>query len=222
MGGQKKFFTASIILLVVVVLVVAYVLYGGGNRSGEAAFDYKEFFDLNEKSATTRIYISSNLGLGFTYDISAPGSSYPNIRETEYDVQIGGQAITVFSKPAGQSLEEAVRDRFLSGVSANDCFVSDFNTGTSYPGYVAAAISFPLANIPNASTQMQDAWRKNAEKCPREYSLENGNVFFLMNPLVPDKFVFVREGWNYSAASSGLLVGERPDLSWTRSLRIFQ
>jgi len=171
-------------------------------------------FGLDKKVAGTKLYYSDKFGLGFTYFSEEPSFS-SEIKESDRII-VSDQSIEVFSKDPKISLEQAVKDRFLGGYDPKDCFVKISETNEQeMPNYVSAVISFPI------STDTNNPWWQNADKCPRDYSETNGIRYFLMNKDVPGKFLFVRIG-QASAASDGTPLVNGSLFNWTHSIRILE
>lgn len=131
-------------------------------------------------------FSSPTLGISFNFV-----KSYSN-GETMYATRSGsvvcvtsnqndcrqGQSVEIFSKKPSQSLSDAIKEQFLSGISENDCFVT-----TSFGKTI---ISYPHNN--NSDVPGWDS--PAAQKCPEKYRETNGIRYFYLDPNTPDKFAF--------------------------------
>ncbi len=115
-----------------------------------------------------------------------------NSNTTTKDDYTKGQWIQVFPKDKSQTLEDAIKQKFLTNYSEKDCFVSSKITqskSVSYPSnYQTATISYP------APTDDSAPFWANADKCPQTYSETNGLAFFLMDKNNTDRFAFISIG----------------------------
>lgn len=152
---------------------------------------------LNNKITTENIdgevvytYTSNELGISFQFVEYAMIS--PDIKEIGNRIVFGENYgwIDVFEKNPAISFEDAIKETFLGGSDAKDCWV-EMDESLSEAGgvnqYLSARISFP------APTNQDDPWWVNGGNCS-EYSDLNTVRYFLYNPLVPDKFIFVENG----------------------------
>lgn len=205
-------------LLVIIIFGLAgYLFFRQPSKTREAidlsSPSLEQAFDLVNKEAGTKLYYSPSLGLGFTY---RPDTEFnPVISESAGKVAVGSQSVEVFAKDPASSLEQAIAERFLVGYDPTDCFVQEYQPapGESLPaGYQAAVISFPPPADPS------EPWWQNSAKCPSGYSQANSRQYFLMNPEVPDKFVFLSLG-QAPAVFDGA-AGSQSGRNWSDSLRI--
>lgn len=176
---------------------------GGGSRSLE------EIFDLANKQPGTELFFSPEWGIGFTY-YPLVYSQEPITVETKgsvinlfYDPNYG-QTIEVFEKDPSISIEDAIKDRFLQGINPEICFVEAEAKGS----YIKAEIAYPMNTDPIM------AWFETSYECPGRYSRTNGIQYFLYNPAVPTKYLFVRVGQD-SLTHSG-----DPKIPWSESVQI--
>lgn len=148
-------------------------------------------FKFTEKK-TANNYISQKLGISFSYS-----SSSASVIEKENKIYVGekgkeeqGQWVQVFQKDKNESMEDAVKKQFLSGISPSDCFViPGSRNGNNYPStYKIVEISFPKDD--SSETPW---WAKN-NKCPVDYSQSNGISYFLEDTNHPSKYVFFSIG----------------------------
>lgn len=162
--------------------------------------------DQKVNNPNLKTFSSEKLGISFTYlqDATSQAGLGPIIAKeignkvcVTYDPQDNdcskGQFVEVFTKSSNQTLEQTIKDKFLSNYSPNDCFV---DTNITYPtktqpaitSYNLAEISFPKSDDPN-----QSPWA-NADKCPAGYTSTNGISYFLMDKTHPDKYFFFSIG----------------------------
>ncbi len=152
----------------------------------------------NDKEIAT--YTSKNLGISFTYQ-RTNGNEEMFVKEEGNKICIyaykdricEGQFVEVFDKPATESLEEAIKKRFLSNKSANDCSVEPYviNDSTYPESYKTAEISFPFDW--NSGDGMDLYWKKS-EECSPNYAKTNGMRYFLEDTKHPTKFLFFSIG----------------------------
>ena len=188
-------------------------------------------FEMNKKKPGTKIFYSDKLGVGFTYRLLEeliPYNQYEaSATEKGNGVAVGyyekGEPqsdwinLEVFTKDPKDTLEQAITKEFLQGVDSKKCFAKKYTDGDSsgkqLEGYTYAEISY-------APTPGSDAVINNGiENCPKKvqnYATTNAVQFFLEDPKIPSKYVFLRLGQE-SAASSGL-----GNEGWERSLRILK
>jgi hypothetical protein len=189
-------------------------------------------FEIDKKKAGTKLFYSPTLGVGFTYAPleEDPKSRVLSIKEKtskiaiidQYSGQLGDKVfeyanIEVFTKDPKDNLEQAISKEFLKGVDSKKCFAKKYTDGDSsgkqLEGYIYAEISY-------APTPGSDAVINNGiENCPKKvqtYATTNAVQFFLEDPKIPSKYVFLRLGQEAFASS-----GTGNDL-WERSLRILK
>lgn len=171
-------------------------------------------FGINEKEKGTQLYYSEVLGVGFTYK-SFSDDYVPKITESGNKIYVGEyQSIEVFEKDPSVTLEQAIKDQILKGISDSRCFIKVYEMGDDeVKNYISAAISYPGEK---GSTEPLFA-QKNV--CPTQYVETNGVRYFLMNKNVPTKFLFVEIGQD-SMMSDGNLPVEGSLKGWYSSLRI--
>jgi len=205
------------LLLVIIVGLAGYFFFRQPPQTREAinssSPSLEQAFDLVNKEAGTKLYYSPSLGLGFTYRPDAELN--PAISESAGKISVDDQSVEVFVKDPASSLEQAIAERFLVGYDPTDCFVQEYRPapGELLPaGYQAAVISFP----PPADSN--EPWWQNSVNCPAGYSQTNSRQYFLMNPEVPDKFIFLSLGQApavFDGASDS-----QARRNWSDSLRI--
>ncbi len=224
----------SSVVLVILGLVVISLIAGGAYLVGRTSINKEPLPAISEPqpikqvSPTTIIssapevksypgtkeYISQKLKIAFNYLPKVDGTIF-QIKEVGDKVYIGistakaedGQFVQVFSKDPQDSLEEAIKKKFLSGKSEKDCFVVDAPAPfKNYPAnYQAVVISFP------EPTNNDDPWWNGTEKCSADYAQANGIRYFLGDSLHPDKLLFFSIG-QYS-------IDAGPNLTWQDTIR---
>jgi len=182
----------------------------------------------NGLTSTAKLYTSNNLGITFTYE-SQPAEMF-EVTVTERDNKIylhgargeqpeQGKLIEVFSKDPNSSLNEALKNQFLKNLSEQDCFVESIPHLAEDPrpdNYQFAEIAYPPPSDPN-----QPFWQ-NAEKCPMQYSRTNAVQYFMYNPDIPNKFVFLRLGQDSITNDGRANIDPDQRYDWSASIRIFK
>lgn len=170
-------------------------------------------------------YTSSELGVTFLYlenqndqtvAVKEEGDKvYVYIKEFitdgKKDNYLGGQWIEIFSKDPSQSLEDAIKEKFLTGYRESDCFVSPYTSQSSSPypsSFETAVISYP------PPTDESEPFWVNSEKCPAIYSKSNGMAYFLMDKNNPDRFAYLSIG-QYAILSD-------TDSGWQNTVKFIQ
>jgi hypothetical protein len=99
-----------------------------------------------------------------------------------------GFSVEVFDKNPEQSLQDVIRQQFLTGYPANDCYVLPQQYGPSsvHRNYQTAVIAH---SRPTSPRTVFDA----AAKCPK-YVSGNGLRYFMMDVKHPGKLLFVSIG----------------------------
>lgn len=157
-----------------------------------------QFTDQN--TSTSKLYQSDKLGVQFNYKPSYFDTTI-STKEVGNKIYVyasntkaeDGQYLEEFSKEPQDSLELAIKKKFLAGYSESDCFVeklkNDNGFGNLYPdSYELATISYPLPTDTNLP------FFANAEKCPAIYSKTNGINYFVYDKNHADKYLFVSVG----------------------------
>lgn len=168
-------------------------------------------------------YTSQNLGISFQYNAgSAPGDR--NYLAPVYVKEIGDKvylyqvfqngknnfdtnnlSVQVLSKDPSQTLEEAVRQQFLQGYSAQTCLFKD-NSGNT-PGMPASDIRLSVQPV----DMNQNMGGVPKTDCPASLIGDNQNSYFLMDTAHPGKFLFFH-------ISGGNLPGNHG--TWDMSVKI--
>ncbi len=221
--------TWKLVLIIIVVVLAAggiYVYTSATKPPVATEPDLTGIFQMAEKTSSTTLYYSKALGVGFTYALdSRQAPTGAELKTNEIGTKIylhysnekpeEGQSVEVFQKDPAVSFADAISQKLLAGYDPKKCFV--VTETSSIPGYAKAEISFP----PNPTAD--GPWFGGAAGCPADYSQTNGVQYFLANPAVPGKYIFVKMG-QYSIASDGHPIS--PDYStyqsWERSVRIVE
>lgn len=174
--------------------------------SGPADLNSAKELTASQDAAITasldkKTYTSERLGISFNYSVKInDDGSVAQVKEEGNKIYVynstlkdykEGQWVQVFSKESQQSLNDAVKRRFLANYSANDCFVSAYTPKpSSYPATYRAAI----IDVPHAEGDDLETLSQKWEKCPQPYVAENGISYFLEDPAHPTKYVYFSIG----------------------------
>lgn len=154
-------------------------------------------------SPNSNLFSSDKLGISFLYaklGETGNNSTKVNVREIGNKVYVyvnnianakpeSGQYVEVFQKNPTDSLEQAIKKQFLSGISENDCFIR-ISTDKNLPSnFTKATIGYPLPT----NTNEQPAFYYG-EKCPENYRESNGISYFLADKNNPNKFLYFSIG----------------------------
>ncbi|MCC6582021.1 MAG: hypothetical protein IT440_16440 [Phycisphaeraceae bacterium] len=171
---------------------------------------------INKKEKGTQLYYSEALGVGFTYK-SFSDDYVPKITESGNKIYVGEyQSIEVFEKDQNVTLEQAIKDSILKGVSDAECFVKIYEMGEGdVKDYISAGISY------HGEKGSTEPLFTQKHICPTQYAETNGVRYFLMNKNVPTKFLFVDIGQD-SMMSDGNPTAEGFLKGWYNSLRIVE
>lgn len=97
-----------------------------------------------------------------------------------------GQSVEIFTKDPKITLEQAITNQFLKGISPDVCFVQK-ETSTD-PNIMKATISYPVpANSDEPPFMFGDA-------CPNGYKRSNGMAYFYYDIRVPSKYFYFSIG----------------------------
>lgn len=152
----------------------------------------------------SKVYKSTKLGIEFHYKTQDDSRQVHEIGNKAYihsanEKPEKGQYVEVFTKDHNDTLEVAIKKKFLEGYSEKDCFVKAA-TDTKNPQLVKAVIAFPV------NTDPAGPWWANGDRCPRPYSVTNGITYFVMDKNHPDKYAYVSVG-QYIIESG---IGDKP------------
>ncbi len=204
-------------------LLVAGVVLAFMNR--EVTEPQTDQNQTNSNSTTTaKTYTSDKLGISFTYEPKPVETFEVTVTERDNKIYLHGSSeapeqgkiIEVFTKDPNMSLGDAIKQQFLKNYAATDCFVEDIPNVAEDPrpdSYVFAEIAYPLPSSPDVPF-----W-ENSSKCPQEYARTNAVQYFMMNPEVPGKFVFVKLGQD-SITTDGVIRENGSRYDWSGSLII--
>lgn len=145
----------------------------------------------NADGSQPKTFSDTTFGLSFTYDSRLVGVRTENqkIRVFYRDYPEYGQHVQIFSKPASESLAEAIDRSFLTGED-DRCTVralTIFETENS-PGYPASYQGAEIAYPDNLGSPEGPWW--DVTICPADYRVTNGMRYFLMDTEHPDRFFF--------------------------------
>lgn len=193
--------------------------------------ELNQIFEMDKKSPDTKLFYSERLGVGFTFATlkEDPKSRILSIKEKDSKIAIIDQNsenlgdkifenadadIEVFTKDPKDTLGQAISKEFLTGVDSKKCFATKSTYGEQLESYIYAVISY-------APTPGSDVVINNGIKnCPKEAqpyaTRDDGIQFFLEDPKVPYKYLYLRIGQG-AFAESGL-----GNEGWERSLRILK
>ena len=178
-------------------------------------------------STTAQTFSSDKLGVSFSYMPDQDGDGQPDTAAKEVNDKIylyytaspveQGQWVQVFTKDPSQTLETAIQDKFLKNYSAKDCYVQDFNqffTANGAPAQPQADnIAKAIIVYPLPTDDSQPFWQ-NASKCPVDYSLSNGQSYFLMDKNHPDKYLF------FSIGQYGIVANLEKQQAWQDTFQV--
>ncbi len=162
-------------------------------------------------------YTSRQLGVHFFLADSAEGSGAIKVQEQGSKLSVypgsmkpqDGQSIERFEKSPADTLEQAIKKRFLSGISPSDCFVR-INPKKPSPTITKATIGYPVP------TNAEGPYFDYGQVCPENYKESNGMAYFLEDSRYPDRFYYVSIGQYGIPAQNN-----KPDSAWQDSLIIF-
>ena len=120
-----------------------------------------------------------------------------------------GQWVQVYRKAPAQSLEDAIRQQVLKGVSAQDCQV--VSSDDPVAGQVnPPTFRFARIEVPRTPGEDYEALIAKAKKCPQPYAAIGGMAYFLADTAHPDRFLF------FSIGQYVIPLGE--DRTWQSSI----
>ena len=177
-------------------------------------------------SSTAKTYTSAKLGIKFTYE-SKPVETF-EVTVTERDNKIflhgtsetpeQGKMVEVINKNPNYSLKQAIEEQFLRTVKSDDCFVEVIQQAaedTRPNNYEFAIISYP------PPTDTGAPFWQNRDKCHQTYSKTNDVRYFMYNPSVPNKMVFLILGQD-SITTDGVVSAPEQRQDWSASVRIIK
>lgn len=160
-----------------------------------------------------KTFTSTNLGTTFSY-LEKQNEETITTKEIGNKVYIystatqptTGQYVEVFNKNQSQSLEDAIRQQFLTGYLEKDCLLKAGNYAKYPDSFVTAEI-----RLPTDSNDDMGTLEAKAKKCPEKYVSFGGISYFLEDKNHPDKFVYFGIG-QYAILSEG-------GLTWQETIR---
>jgi hypothetical protein len=225
---DKKVIIGGLIGIALIAVLLATNRNNQNNSSNVSGAEDQNTANETTISTTAKSYTSDKLGISFTYEPRSYGNFEVTVTEKDNKIYVHGtnedpvtlgKVIEVFDKPSGQSLIEAIKERFLKNYSATDCFAEAIIQAPDDPhpdNYVFAEISYPP---PTDSTQ--PFWQ-NADKCPAQYSKTNAVQYFMMNPDVPNKYVFLKLGQDSITTDGMPALGDGSRHDWSASVKIIK
>jgi hypothetical protein len=145
-------------------------------------------------------FTSQALGIRFDYPAALDGRRV-GVKETGDKVYVyiepiqpeAGQWVQVYRKTPAQSLEDAIRQQVLKGVSAQDCPV--VSSDDPVAGQVnPPTFRFARIDIPRTPGEDYESLMAKAKKCPQPYAAIGGIAYFLADTAHPDRFLFFSIG----------------------------
>lgn len=216
MVSIKRIIFLSLVIGAIVLGAYVGVIKNNPQTTPNAFNALETQFGINKKEKGTQLYYSEALRVGFTYK-SFSDDYVPVITESGNKIYVGEyQSIEVFQKDQNVTLEQAIKNRILKGISDAECFVKIYEmSDESVKDYTSAGISYPSEK---GST---DPLFTQKHICPIQYVETNGVRYFLMNKNMPTKFLFVDIGQD-SMMSDGNPSTKGSLKGWYNSLRIVQ
>ena len=145
-------------------------------------------------------FTSQALGIRFDYPAALDGRRV-GVKETGDKVYVyieplqpeAGQWVQVYRKTPAQSLEDAIRQQVLKGVSAQDCQV--VSSDDPVAGQVnPPTFRFARIDVPRTPGEDYESLIAKAKKCPQPYAAIGGMAYFLADTAHPDRFLFFSIG----------------------------
>ncbi|OGM06088.1 hypothetical protein A2125_00560 [Candidatus Woesebacteria bacterium GWB1_43_5] len=160
-------------------------------------------FKFVDQNSDVKTYISSKLGISFSYKYKYNDGDTINIKEIGNKVYVypskikpeDGQYVEVFDKDQTDSLKTAITKTILKGYSTSDCLVNEIIKNPSGSGVVApASYKFAQTDVPRSGNEELLDLAQKAEKCPSPYVSFGGLTYFLMDQSHASKFIFLSIG----------------------------
>ncbi len=166
-------------------------------------------------SGKIRIYTSYKLGVSFKL-----GEPDVSVKEVDNKIYVyfstmkpeEGQRVEIWSKPAGQSLVQAVTTNFLASSPAKCVAVMEDHSARNMGSYQTASITTKELLSKGDSYGVEEMF-DSIQGCPPNYSVTNGSRYFAMDPAHPTKFMFFSIG-QYPIA------GDKADNTWQDTFTI--
>ena len=132
--------------------------------------------------------------------------------DAEFLNKIGGVSVEVFRKDPTLSLQDAIKQRFLSGYTGTDCFVKPTRYGFPREDMSYQAASIDYRPIPN---QTLSDIHELINKCPSpDYVTAFGVSYFMMDPKHPNKLLYINIGQSNASGANGF--------TWDETLKVLQ
>src|SRR6266699_2991327 len=222
----------------IVLLIVCMVALAGGVTKVFQQITPPPTSTLSPKPVPHVTYTSNNLGVRFTYPIQVGGVLkfftreignriylYDNYSKESFNqpfpgtdaeflksIAPGAFSVEVITKDPQQSLADAIKQQFLTGYSATDCYVN-----TTRDGHPRGdeSIQTAIIDFPHHSNQTREQLVASASKCSKYVRSFDSVNYFMMDPKHPSKLLFVKIGqYNIPSGEGGL--------TWDRSITVRQ
>jgi len=166
------------------------------------------------------IYSSSSLGIRFYHALLADAKDAKSSVKTmetgnkiyvyiESMVPTTGQYVEKLAKSPGDTLEQAIKKQFLSGIPESECFVTTSSDPRFPTGITKATIAYPVP------TDAQEPAFTFGDACPDPYTAKGGMAFFTYDPSKPGTFLFFKIGqYAIPSQNSG-------DQTWEQTVQTF-
>lgn len=155
----------------------------------------QESYTENTSVSGQKRYVSPKLGISFLFAEKDGNGQKILVKEIGNKVYLygekmkydSGQYVEVFQKDKGQSLTDAIREKFLSGYSSDKCKITVDKT---YPNLNYEVVNIEVVGNYDDMEKLFTALKD----CPSPYTQSNGISYFLGDKNHPDKFVFFSIG----------------------------
>ncbi|HEX6976832.1 MAG TPA: hypothetical protein VF185_00545 [Patescibacteria group bacterium] len=137
-----------------------------------------------------KLYTSQALGASFSYPTTAGvkevgNKIYVYMTDTATGAE-GGQYIEMFEKPKDQSIDDAIKEKFLAG-KPDFCTVRVSTQDNSFTNYQKREIAYPTDD------NSGEPWFAKQEQCG-PYSISNGIAYFIYDPAHPTQYAYLSIG----------------------------
>ncbi len=216
-----KLHLLSLLLLILIIFIAGFTFKHPTKGALQSSGGVK-----TQLQGEFKTYTSQTLGISFDY-ASGPENQrvqtanigdkvYLYIDYSKTGDPTTGKFVEILSKDPGESLIDAVKNRFLQGYSPTDCLVipAHLSTGGINPAYQYAQITIPKVQANNMRKQLADE-----KACPSPYTFNGrtGTSYFMMDPKHQDKYVFFNLGqdnfWGTQPNSNSV------GLTWDQTLQ---
>jgi hypothetical protein len=164
-----------------------------------------------------KLYTNPKLGISFKFSDKTTGKPV-DVKETGNRIYVyftkypytQGQYVEVFDKNPSETLDQAIKNQFLTNISLNDCFIKTgiADKEAKFPSnFEVKTLGFPTdlnSDIPAFA---------QANKCPVPYAETNGISYFLGDTMHPGKFFF------FSIGQFGLSADTTNTISWQDTVK---